>query len=438
MRLRLCVLVGIAGLVLTSCESLQEILTPDKTEDFVTAYLGKEMNDTTWFDYAKGVENARKKAQQIANIKWRPIGNIPRWKAEENSFFFEGHQYQGLPYSSVKEVDTYVGHNVSFYTFMSALNNPQSRLYTIDLSKEPYHGVNCATYYGTVCSMSVNYALGIDAPFLCRDYPSIGFEEVNPQNVDSIKVCDVVWRTGHTMMVYDLERHVESGAVESVTIFEVNSIRKYSRDEFITKWTEGNYTILRYKYVGGNLTYDPIPFVANEGEAPESVTFNEVICPDKGEKSCYRTGEAVVLNVLSPDYDRVVVTDENRKKSFEMTVQDGSCAFESLEAGTYTAVAYQGEIVSEEASFEVIDTNATAYKSGNNITISFSRGNATPLYAILCKETGGKYALKQFTESERQSGIASMVSPNANSCYVKVAFQGKYGIITNSPILIQL
>lgn len=321
---------------------------------------------------------------------------------------------------------------------MSALNNPKSRLYTVDLSKEPYHGVGCATYYGTVCSMSVNYALGVDAPFLCRDYPSIGFEDVKPQNVDSIRVCDVVWRTGHTMMVYDLVRNKETGAVESVTIFEVNSIKKYSRDEFLNMWSEGNYTIMRYKYLGGNLTYDPIPYVVNDGEVPASVTFNEVICPDKGDMTCYRTGESVVLDVLDSSYDRVVVTEENSKKTYDVIVQDGTFAFESLDAGTYTVAAYKGEMASDEARFEVIDINAAAYKSGKSVIISFSSSNATPIYAILCKETGGKYALKQFSESERQAGVASMVVPDASSCYVKVAFKGKYGIITNSPILIHI
>ena len=439
MRLKLWVLAGFAGIVLTSCESLLDVVSKDAPEEFVTAYLGKEMNDTTWFDYAKGVENARKKARHIAQLYWIPKGNVPKWvDGPENTFFYEGHQYRVLPFSSVKEVDTYVGHNVSFYTFMSALNNPKSRLYTVNLSKEPYHGVGCATYYGTVCSMSVNYALGVDAPFLCRDYPSIGFEDVEPQNVDSIKVCDVVWRTGHTMMIYDLERNKDTGAVESVTIFEVNSIKKYSRDEFLNMWSEGKYTIMRYKYLGGNLTYDPIPYVVNEDESPVNVLFNEVICPDKGDRSCYRTGETVVLDVLDPTYDRVVVTEEKSNKTYEVIVQDGVCSFESLDSGTYIAVAYHGNIESGKACFEVIDTNAAAYKSGKSVVISFSSSNATPLYAILCTETGGKYALKQFSESERLAGVASMVVPDASSCYVKVAFKGKYGIITNSPILIHI
>lgn len=437
MRLKIWAVMCILGVVLTSCESLLDFSSKDSS-DFVTAYLGKEMNDTTWFDYAKGVENARKKAQQIANIKWVPVGKIPKWKADGNSFFFEGHQYGGLPYSSVKEVDTFIGHNVSFYTFMTALKNPKSRLYTIDLSQEPYHGVQSATYYGTVCSMSVNYALGIDAPFICRDYPSIGFEAVNPQNVDSIKICDVVWRRGHTMMVYDLERNIDTGAVETVSIFEVNSIPKYSREDFIRKWEDGNFTIMRYKYLGGNLAYDPIPYVINDGDLAEIETYNEVICPDKGDKSSYRTGEKVVIDVLDAAFERVVVTNVNSNKTYEMMVEEGTCSFDTLEPGTYRAIAYQGETASDEASFEVVDTNAFAYKSGNNATINFNSSNAKPLYAILCNVTGGKYALKQFTENERQAGIASMMLPDADSCYVKVAFQGKYGIITNDPILIQL
>lgn len=60
-------------------------------EEFVTAYLGKEMNDTTWFDYVKGVENARKKARHIAQLYWIPKGNVPKWvDGPENTFSMKG------------------------------------------------------------------------------------------------------------------------------------------------------------------------------------------------------------------------------------------------------------------------------------------------------------------------------------------------------------
>ena len=80
-----------------------------------------------------------------------------------------------MAYSSVKEINTYVGRNVSFYTFMTAVNNPKSKIYTEDLSAPPYHGTHSATYYGITCSQAVNYALGIKGPYGCVRYLDIGF-----------------------------------------------------------------------------------------------------------------------------------------------------------------------------------------------------------------------------------------------------------------------
>lgn len=410
----------------------------DLDDSFKTAYVGKEWSDTSYFNYEKGVENARKKAQQIASIKWSPKGDIPKWKsAADNTFFFEGHNYKGLPLSSVKEVDTYVGHNVSFYTFMSSINNPRSRIYTEDLSKSPYHGVSCASYYGTVCSMSVNYALGIDAPFICRDYPSIGFEAIAPQDINAIKACDVVWREGHTMMVYDIERDNNTKTVKSVSIFEVNGIRKYSKDEFISRWEEGGFIIMRYKYLGGNLHYEPIPFVQIGDEVSQQVVFNQVICPDKGDKTCYRVGEPVLLNVLLDSVDRIELYDEKGDVVANQSVIDGECRFSDLTPGLYSAKAFIGQKASDAVYFEIVDTTISARIKGNHVIVDFSSKNAIPCYVILCKETGGKYALKQFTETETRAGEIKMVYPEVNSFYVKVAFKGQYGIITNTPILLK-
>lgn len=420
---------------LASCS--EQLDNPDKRQNFVTAYLGTEIVDTSYFDYAKGVENAQKKARHIAEIKWRAKGDIPKWESDVNSFYYGGKAYKGIPYSSVKQIDTYVGHNVSFYTFMSAVSNPKSRLYTEDLSGDPYNGVHCATYYGTVCSMSVNYALGIEAPFICRDYPSIGFEQVVPQDVDAIQVCDVVWRSGHVMMVYDVARDSHTNSVERVSIFEVNSVREYSRQDFINKWKDGEYSILRYRYVGGNLSYTPNLFVLNEGESQQSVVFNPDLCPDKGDKACYRVGEDVFIDVLNPACNLVDIREENGAYVAQLGVVDGKCYIQNLPYGIYTARGLlNGGAWTQDVSFEIVDANMYAHPDAGKIVVNFSSGNAVPRYVILCKENGGKYALKQFSDAERLAGRTELVAPDANEYYVKVAFEGEYGIITNTPVLV--
>ena len=434
-HIRIIVFLVFIPLFLGCKEDPLKIDTPDKGVAEEELF---KIVDTSYFNYAKGVENAMKKAQHIANIPWTPLRKVPLWGPKKISYYQSGHQYSGLPFSSVKEVDTYVGHNVSFYTFMSAVNNPMSKLYTEDLSKAPYHGVSCATYYGTVCSMSVNYALGIDTPFICRDYPKIGFVPLDQQRIEAIKPCDVLWNQGHTMMVYALKRDDKSGSVNAVTIFEVNNIKEYSKSEFLELWAEGEYTIMRYKYLGGNLDYEPNQFVQVGDEPAQEVSFNQDLCPDKGDRTCYRTDEPVRLDVLNPSFTGVAIEDGNGVELIRANTRDGICRFEGLAPGLYKARAFGGSDYSARVDFEVVDTNASAYKSGNDVNVSFSSENGEPLYMILCKDSGGKYATKRFSPSEIQSGRAKLSFPeDADYCYVKVAFRGKYGIITNTPILVK-
>ena len=100
--------------------------------------------------YEAGVRNAIDKARLMAEIRWKALAPVPstimtsyRWD------YPQGGTYH-IPYSSVKELDMFVGRNVSFYTFLSAAANERSVLYTEDVSLAPYHGYNCGAFYGTV------------------------------------------------------------------------------------------------------------------------------------------------------------------------------------------------------------------------------------------------------------------------------------------------
>lgn len=86
--------------------------------------------------------------------------------------------------------------DVTYHTFMTAVHNPMSVLYTEDISQPPYHGTNCATYYGAVCSSSVMWALGIDNPYSSGQIMELpDMTQLEYQIIDSLKVCDVEVRS---------------------------------------------------------------------------------------------------------------------------------------------------------------------------------------------------------------------------------------------------
>ena len=131
----------------------------------------------------------------MTDLQFTPKDTI---RANGNLVYIADNSYQGLIYSSVKELAQFVGEEVSFHTFMTAVNNPRSKLYTEDVSKSPYHGLNCRAYYGTVCSGLVSYALGFYPKYFADDFPLMKcMKEVDSSTADSIKVADVLWRNGH-------------------------------------------------------------------------------------------------------------------------------------------------------------------------------------------------------------------------------------------------
>lgn len=144
------------------------------------------------------------RAQRISQISWTPLRSIPN----NSGYFPAGVTIKGIPYSSVKEIDKFVGLDVSFVTFMTALHNPRSVLYTENISKPPYKGSNCATYYGTVCSSTVDYALGLRVPYSTSMIETIPlFKKSIQQAPEFIQLGDLLLSKGHVVMVYDIIRY---------------------------------------------------------------------------------------------------------------------------------------------------------------------------------------------------------------------------------------
>lgn len=138
------------------------------------------------------------RAYFMASMEWTPLRPVPK---RGGGYYPPDTTVIGAPYSSVKEINTYLFQDVSYHTFMTAVHNPRSVLYTDNISQAPYHGTNCATYYGAVCSSSVMWTLGIEIPYYANQIINLpDMTMLDYQVVDSLKVCDVIWKTGHVQM----------------------------------------------------------------------------------------------------------------------------------------------------------------------------------------------------------------------------------------------
>ena len=396
----------------------------------------RQADDSTWTpkaiseaEYQQAVEAIQRRAHQIADVKWSPVGAVPR---NGGITYPAGKSVSGIPYSSVKELDKFVGHEVSFYTFLTAVQNPKSVLYTENVSQSPYHGVNCASYYGTVCSISVNYALGLDAPYESSMYAKLPFfEKVANQSPEAVKVGDVLWKPGHVVMVEDVND--SDGSVESVSILESNgsgtSIRKYTYAEFSNRWNTSSWVLYRYLDFARVLEQDSIQFLSSLGQDNYTVSLNAPLCPSRGDRACYREGEEVVLNVLNT-YNGAICIRRDGQMAYLFELGPEDLILSGLPAGTYDVLLHNGKLA---CSFEVLQTEVVARKVSNGMAIDYSSSNGIPESVILCTATGTRKYIHVFTDEERESG--RIIIPYADGAdYLKVFFRGEYGRVSNEPM----
>ena len=265
-------LLPLCNLACTQDDSLMSIDVTEKTQAGNTIYAN---------DLLIGMNNAVKKAYQMTDIRFSPLNPIKYNRGE----YLPDTSVKGLIYSSVKEIGTYVGNNVSFHTFMTAIHNPRSKIYTDQIDQPPYHGINCKAYYGTVCSDLVSYALGLWPTFNTYDFPrSDLMQRVDFSSIDNLQVADVLWKSGHVAIITAI-KHDADGNVSAIEVSEAIQTRCWRHDVSKSQFPifmQSSFTdIFRYKELYKNTSYTPCPeFVAVMDEEPIPFTYNDDLCVD--------------------------------------------------------------------------------------------------------------------------------------------------------------
>lgn len=395
-----------------------------------------------------GAINAVKKAHQMTDLPILPVRTLYTHK---NKTYQAGVQERGLVYSSTKEINTSVGQDVSFHTFMTALHNPRSLLYSERIDKLPYHGKNCRGYYGTVCSGLVTYALGIKITQRSADIPVADYMElVEDQSARGARIADVIWRKGHLMLVTGIEKD-QKGQISGIEICEsIDSgcRRVYMDEHSFDKMLHNEKRVVRlyrFKDLWKNTSYMPLAeFVAVEGEEQKSFNYNEDICANKGDKSCYVTGEEVVLNVFGGGNKVEIYKDSKLFREIAIHYKDTNVILKNYPYGNYQARVVKGKKKSDYTKWKIIDINVNVDKDNNRIC--FSSANATPVYYEFCNISGSRPTNKnrvyaaEFTETDIKRGYVRVKPPKqptkeASGCpYVKVHFECDYGMVINKPV----
>lgn len=379
--------------------------------------------------------NMVNRAKQISQIEWTPIYHIPH----RSGMFSAGQKQTGLPYSSVKEKDKFVGQEVSFHTFMTAVHNPRSVIYTEQVNEAPYNGVNCDIYYGTVCSMAVNYALGIERPYDTSQYSQLAdFTKVTSDDPNMILDGDILLSPGHVVLVIDIQK--KGNRILSVEILESSGIgtkiKNYTYAKFIERWNNDKWVAYRYLNLEKNVKYVPIPFVHLNNDNPSDFIYNDDICVSRGDKACYCKGEDIIINILNTSFTNIELYRDDCLYVVDLLEDKQDYILKNLPEGLYKARLFNSSIKSDFTYFEIIDTDVTVQTINKGHVVYFQSNNGYPEYIVTCTITGARSTIKDITEDERLVG-AKIIPEIKDNEYIKVFFRGDYGRISNKPIPIQ-
>lgn len=392
-----------------------------------------------------GAQNAIKKAHQMTDLE---IVLTDTLKANSKKTYFPDKQYKGLIYAFVQETSTFVGLDVSIHTFMTALNNPRSVIYTEHLDQSPYHSGRVAAYYGVVCSSFVSYALGFKSYQTTYDIAEHDFMTlVDNQSAKGIQLADVLWQKGHVALITGIRRNKTNGEIVRIEISEAwpsGARRRVVEGEsaFDKMLEKGKWKIYRYKDLEKN-TYTPYTdFVAVDGEKRTPFQYNDAICPNKGDKSCYITGENVVLNITDGCGKLEIYKDETLYKQCRVG-DDLDIVLRDLPYGDYKARIKKWWKKSDFTYWKIVDTQVNTDEEKG--VVSFHSDNATPIYLEFCTITGSRpiWAWYILTEKDIANGFVNVsklplygrLMKKTSNMYAKVHFECDYGRVVNKLVL---
>lgn len=386
------------------------------------------------------VTTIRKRADLLAEVPWTAINIIPR----NSGNYVAGQSVNGIPYSSARELDKFVGNDVSLYTFLTAANNPRSVLYTENIGRPPYHSTNCSSYYGTVCSAAICYALGLGMPFSTAEVKSLPFfKKVKTSSPQNLRVTDILWKRGHDIMIYDLHRDASNDSIIGITVFEAigNGTRKvkYSMANFNKFCGLDKYDV--YRFIPPSSTSTP-NFIERSSESLSSLEhliYNNDICTSHGDRAVFREGDSVTINILNSTCSVLRIL-KNGSFYKDIEIESIDVILADLPYGQYSvkAISSKGNYTTESTEFEIVDANVSILDKGSCIDVAFNSTMASPSYVSVCTIGGDRLVTTKLSDADISKGKIEIKKPSTSKeCYCKVYFETEWGRVTNKPIQIQ-
>ncbi len=383
-----------------------------------------------------------KRARMMADFTWTPVATIPTRKSSVLSVFEPGKEYTGIIYSSNAVNSKPIGHYTSFETYLTALANPDSVMYTKTLSSQ----MTADAYYGMVCNEFVRYCLGIKERYDVNNFFSIPgmkvVKEKGEYTVDEIKLCDIlIYYTGpgkgHVTIVTDILKD-EEGNVAKIEVSESTPplARRisYTPEEFYKKWEK--YRLGRYEYLENVPLFDEEEWkLLYESDL---ATRLPKVAVNFGNKANYPYGEETLISVFDEGENVVQVYKDGELLSETKT--SGRARFAQI----YGKGRYQVKLKDSEEYVEFCVCKPEISFTFTEDTISVKASSGDDFSKISYLEFRDPYnatvvAEVNLTEEEKESGefTREIIKSSHPHTAFQIHFENEYGMWTHEMIVIE-
>lgn len=373
-------------------------------------------------------ERAAAHARILSHVKWSPVAET--FPNRKGGFFEKGKEYTGVPYSSVRSEGRYIGFDISLRTFLAAVENPLSVLYTENFTGKVS---NAAAYYGSVCSAYTIYALGCGIWEVSRRYgPAVseGIVLVAPQSAQGAQVGDVIYTPhatatsgSHVEIVTAVTRD-QKGRATSVRVEEsrppTTQVTDRSPANFDAHLAAKNKQLFRVTdrdiWRGDNRA-DGLHFPNPELDATPP-TINRALLLDLGDWVPYQKGDPVKFHVMDRDQLGVksLVIQRGGEVVEEIALTGPGVQERRFEAcGDYTAhVIHQDGSQSQACEFAVCDLDLRLPNESVTLaadwTVQFETEHIAPI-AVYLSNSGDSYGRHPLFLIEEQKKAGAMTIP---------------------------
>lgn len=416
-----------------------------------------------------GYSAVKKRFTDLSQVQWVPLAKVaaakyPQGVSFRNYYYTASKTYIGVPYSENNEYSRYIGQHVSLYTFLTAVHNRRSVLYTEDISSThpmsgygiSYHGLGeryCAAFYGTVCCGLTGYVMGLDNVYGANAYADgtierrLGSSDYVQVSPDDVQPLDLIWNSGHISIVTDVI--VDRSGEKRFVIWGEQSkpgsyATPYTAQRFAERVSQVEARIFRWNGWGKSQT-NATPWM----DIPtDNIVYNEDISTMYGDKPTVAQDEVFYLNLnrgngyplleIYPDNNAaapVCTVDISDRKHYPSDAYGGDwVAFDvrplGLAPGKYKARLANGLKASAWLRWEIIGIDMRVSLKGSSASVDFECDGGVP-YLLRAERTDGLSAgTHALTDAEVSAGHAA-VPTSRNATCVKMFVRGEYGVATH-------